>query len=216
MQGYPTVNLGNTADMWAGYDDSMDPDGKIVRSLIQFDTSGIPAGTAIANAVLKVYQVNSWDYPDKSRTITTYRIGSSWSESSVTWNTSPPIGEAYGSASVAHTSEVWRSFNVTNLVRAWVNNGQPNHGVMLRGPEWAGSDSSWKSFSTREGPYAPQLVITYSGYAGATGTKLEGENISIGQSITERLNGELNVEFQDTLCRPYTSSDEKCLTLPIE
>lgn len=37
IEGYPTTNLGDTIDMWAGYDDYLSPDGKIVRSLIKFD-----------------------------------------------------------------------------------------------------------------------------------------------------------------------------------
>ena len=44
LQGYPTTNFGDTSDMWAGYDDYLSPDGKIVRSLIQFDVSAIPSG----------------------------------------------------------------------------------------------------------------------------------------------------------------------------
>jgi hypothetical protein len=73
------------------------------------------------------------------------------------------VGEAYGATGVTHGAWGWYSFDVTNLVRGWINGTLPNYGVMLRGPEWSGSDSSWKAFSTREGPYPPQLIITYSG-----------------------------------------------------
>jgi hypothetical protein len=148
--------------MWAGYDDYLNPDGKIARSLIKFDTSVIPPGTSISGAVLQVYLVSSYDYPGMTRIITTYRIGSAWSEYVVTWNTAPSMGEAYGATGVTHGAWGWYSFDVTNLVRGWINGTLPNYGVMLRGPEWSGSDSSWKAFSTREGPYPPQLIITYS------------------------------------------------------
>jgi len=203
--------------MWAGYDDYLNPDGRVVRSLIKFNTSAIPANTPIANAVLRVYLVSSWDYPGKTRTITTYRINSAWSESNVTWNTSPSIGGSYGSAGVTHGSWDWYSFNVTDLVRGWVNGTIPNHGVMLRGPEWSGSDSSWKSFSTREGSYAPQLVITYSGYTGVIETEPESENLGVGRpanTIAEILIGEPEADFPTTLCRPNSSAQEKCLALP--
>nr|HID15030.1 DNRLRE domain-containing protein [Anaerolineae bacterium] len=128
LEGYPTTNLGNTSDMWAGYDDYLSPDGKIARSLIQFDVSAIPSGTSINSAVLRVYLVSSYDYPDKTRTITTYRIGSVWSESSATWNTHPSFAEAYGSASVTHGAWGWYSFDVTDLVRGWVNGTLSNYG----------------------------------------------------------------------------------------
>ncbi len=162
LQGYPGENFGYTSDMWAGYDDYLDPDGKIVRSLVQFDLAGIPSGTQIDSAYLELYLVTAWDYPDRSRTITTYRIKSGWSEMSVTWNTKPSYGESYGTASVTHGEWKWYSFDVTDLVRAWVNGTKSNHGIMVRGPEHSGQDSSWRGFSTREGPYPPRLVINYT------------------------------------------------------
>jgi len=46
-------------------------------------------------------------------------------------------------------------------VQGWVGGAYPNFGVMIRGPETAGPSSAWRAFSTREGDYAPQLVVTY-------------------------------------------------------
>ncbi|MCX7680588.1 MAG: DNRLRE domain-containing protein, partial [Anaerolineae bacterium] len=146
----------------------LEPDGKIVRSLVRFDLSSIPTGATINQATLRLYLVSSWDYPNRTRTITTYRIGSSWSESGVTWNNQPSHAEAFGSAGVTHGAWGWYAFDVTNLVRGWVNGTWPNYGIMLRGPEWSGTDSSWKSFATRESTYDPQLVITYIGTASAS------------------------------------------------
>ena len=161
MEGYPTTNFGDTIDMWAGYDDYLSPDGKIVRSLIKFDVSSIPSASYITNVTLKVYMCESWDYPGRSRTITAYRIGSSWSEMSVTWNSRPSYAESYGSVAIKHGSFGWYSLDVTNLVKAWVSGTYANYGVMLRGPEHSGSDSSWRAFYTRESSYVPELVITY-------------------------------------------------------
>ena len=162
LQGYPTANFGDTIDMWAGYDDYLNPDGKIARSLIKFDISSVPSGSSITNVALRVFMCESWDYPGRSRTITAYRIGSNWSESTVTWNSRPSCAEVYGSVAITHGSFDWYSFNVTNLVKAWVNGTYPNYGVMLRGPEHSGSDSSWRAFRTRETSYDPELVITYA------------------------------------------------------
>ncbi len=63
----------------------------------------------------------------------------------------------------------WRyvSLNITSLVQGWVNGSYPNYGVMLRGPEVSGTDSSWREFYSRQGNNAPQLVITYVGAAAA-------------------------------------------------
>jgi len=137
LQGYPIQNFGGTTDMWAGYDDYLEPDGQIARSLVRFDLSAIPAGTFVGQATLWLYMWKSYDYEGAWRTITTYRITSSWSEGGVTWSVQPTCGEGYGSASILHGNFGWYPFDVTNLVRGWVNNAFYNQGLMLRGPECA-------------------------------------------------------------------------------
>jgi hypothetical protein len=161
LQGYPSENLGDTADMWAGYDEYLEPDGQIARSLVGFDITSLPPNQVITEATLRVYLVNSWDYPDTSRTIRTYRITSSWSESSVTWNNRPGYGSAYGSRSIVSGAWGWYEFDVTDLVGAWYDGTYTNHGIMLRGPEVSGLDASWRGFGTRESSYRPQLIIEY-------------------------------------------------------
>jgi hypothetical protein len=162
LQGYPTQNFGNTIDMWAGYDDSLNPDGRIVRSLIKFNIASLPPNQVITKATLRVRLVNSWDFPNTYRTITAYRVVANWSESSINWNNAPSYGSAYGSKSIRNDDFIWHEFDVTNLVAAWYSGTYTNYGIMLRGPEFSGPDSSWRGFSTREGPFTPQLVIEYT------------------------------------------------------
>lgn len=217
LEGYPTTNFGSTVDMWAGYDDYLEPDGKIARSLIQFDLSAIPTGTPIDSALLQVYLVSSYDFPGETRTITAYRIASTWSESSVTWNTRPSYGEAYGSASVTHGAWAWYSLDVTNLVRGWVNGTLPNYGVTLRGPEWSGYDSSWRAFSTREGSYTPQLVITYTGYPASGKAQVGSESLGVGEpghTIIKALTGTPKSPLPSAdLCQDQPPVGKKCLAL---
>ena len=161
MQGYPTTNYGSEYQMWVGYDDYLDPDGKITRGLIQFDVSSIAPGTPISSVILQVYLMASWDFAGQTRQYTTYHPAASWSESAVTWNTAPAPSTSYGSVGVTHGEWGWYSFDVTSLVQGWVNGSIVNNGIMLRGPEAAGSDSSWKAFSTSEGSYTPKLDIVF-------------------------------------------------------
>jgi hypothetical protein len=147
--------------MWAGYDDYLNPDGMIARSLIKFNIAGLPGSQIITKATLRVYLVASWDFPNTYRTITTYRVTSNWLENSVTWNNAPGFGSAYGSKSIRKEDFGWYEFDVTTLVAAWYNGTYPNYGLILRGPEISGGDSSWRSFSTREGTFAPQLIVEY-------------------------------------------------------
>jgi len=212
MQGRSNTNFGTAVDMWAGYDDYLNPDGMIVRSLVKFDTSAIPVGTSISSAALRVYMVASYDYPSTPRTITPYRVGSSWTESGVIWNSQPSIAEAYGSASITSEAFGWYSFDVTNLVRGWVNGTLPNYGIMLRGPEVSGADSSWRSFSTREGTFPPQLVISYPTAASALQGNAGVPSEELGRAIFEMLNSKPNADTcQDSL---YLFSGRKCLARP--
>ena len=205
LQGYPNYNTGTTSDMWAGYDDYLDPDGQVVRSLIKFDLSEIPAYASIDSALLRVRYISYYDYPNYSRTITSYRISSNWNENSVTWNTAPTIGQSYGSVSLvaADGGFGWHSIDITALVRGWVNGTLPNYGVMLRGPEHAGSDSSWRGFATKESGYPAYLQITYTGMAATeieTGTDdvlpVIGYSVSNGDRLLETLEN----ESQHALC----------------
>ncbi len=210
MQGYPTLNFCDTVDMWAGYDDMLDPDGKIVRSLIQFDVSGIPAGKPISKVTLYVKLYDSWDFPNRTRTITAYRVGSSWSPCSVNWNSQPSIKEAYGSRSIPWSSGEWYDFDVTELVRGWVRGSFPNHGVWLRGPEASGTDSSWRSFYTQDSAYEPYLSITYSGLSGAAqGLIFEGDAEALAPTF--RVIDALEIPSPANTCQSNSAGDQKCL-----
>jgi hypothetical protein len=151
-----------------------------------------------------------------TRTITTYRIASAWSESTVTWNNKPSFSTAYGSAPVTHGAWGWYSFNVTNLVRGWINGTIPNNGVMLRGPEWSGPDSSWKSFSTREGPYRPRLIITYTASGAWSEAQIGSESLGTGEparTIVETLTGLGKASFPDANLCGAEPAGNKCLAM---
>ena len=174
LEGYPTGNFGSTSDMWAGYDDSLDPDGEIVRSLVMFDLSTIPSGSTINSATFEAYLVGSYDYPNRYRDVTVHRITGAWSEGSVTWNNKPSYSGSYDSVSIK-SEQVWdwHSWDIRDLVQEWVNGTYANHGLMLRGPEQSGADSAWRSFSTREGPFSPRLVIDFTSPTTPTATPTE-------------------------------------------
>jgi hypothetical protein len=130
----------------------------------------------------------------------------------VTWNSQPSFAEAYGSTSITSGAFGWQFFDVTNLVRGWVNGTLPNYGIMLRGPEVSGDDSSWRSFSTREGTYPPQLVISYPTAASVLQGNAGLSSGESGRAIFEMLNSKPNADTcQDSL---YLFSGRKCLARP--
>jgi hypothetical protein len=175
FKGVPDTNYGSESRVTVGYDlsdCSGSVDGNKSRGLVSFDLSGIPTSATISDAKLHLYFVSSCYYYGHSqdRTVTTYRADADWSESSVTWSNRPGYAEAYGSASVGVTySDLgWYSFDVTDLVRGWVNGGFSNYGLMVRAPETSGSDFVRFQFYSRDRSgtsYDPYLEVTYVGLA---------------------------------------------------
>lgn len=166
IQNAPTTNAGSTIDMWVGRDEDETNMG-VLRSLVRFDVSSIPAGSTITSATLRVYLAGYWDYRNRRRTVTSYRLGGSWAEGSVNWNNCPASAESYGSVDTI-SDGVWKYYDldITTLVQAWVSGAYSNYGLMLRGPEISGAESSTRVFLTREegetGEFRPQLVINYT------------------------------------------------------
>ncbi len=187
FEGFPTANIGTSSDMWVGYDDSLDPDGKIVRSVVKFNLSSVPAGANVQSAKLRIYYVGYWDYANVYDSIRAYQATGDWSESSVNWNNKPNAGQGYGSINVASNSNwAWFELDVKDLVQNWLNGSMTNYGIVLRGQEESGSNSSWRSFSTREGPNPPQLVVNY-GAALAAQAPHASQAGAIGPSLRDLL-----------------------------
>jgi hypothetical protein len=170
LQGAPTTNTGDSEEMWVGYQHcSGDPIG-VARSLVRFDTSAIPPGTAIASAQLYILHSSYCDIGLRTHIVTSHRITGGWTEMGINWNNKPGYTGQYGSVAVTSSDWDWFSLDVTDLVRGWVNGSFPNYGVMLRANESSGNDSARLGFLTRNIPdsdYRPYLVITYAGRAAA-------------------------------------------------
>ncbi len=159
LEGRPTTNFGSHGYMWAGYDEYLEPDGERARSFVLFNLSQASFPSPIHRATLQLYLISAWDYPEAVRTITTYRAPSAWEELSIVWGNAPQPADSYGYARIQREAWGWHSFDATGLVRAWQNGTLPNHGIVVLGPEIPGEDASWRGFSTREGPFPPQLVV---------------------------------------------------------
>ncbi|MBS7623889.1 DNRLRE domain-containing protein, partial [Candidatus Bathyarchaeota archaeon] len=96
------------------------------------------------------------------RTYNAYRLTEDWTESGSTWNsrdTGIPWTTAGGvwttedsaSSTVPPTAGQWMSWDVTGIVKDWMENGQPNYGFIIRDPNdgVAGIDAAAR-FYTRE------------------------------------------------------------------
>lgn len=130
-----------------------------VRALMRFDLSTLPPEAIIESATLMLRLNASWDAPEAEARCTFQTVLDTWEESAVTWDTAPDAGDRIGWISVPHAGWDWYSLDITELAQAWHEGSQPNHGLLLRGDE---SRPNWRGFSSREGDYPAQLVLTWN------------------------------------------------------
>ncbi|KYF49183.1 keratin associated protein 5-1 [Sorangium cellulosum] len=102
--------------------------GRLRRSLLRFDISGLPPGAEVVSASLSLSQ----SYKTTDSTVRVHRVTSAWEESAVTWAS---FGEAFDPAIAASFTSGggsgFRSSDITDLARAWASGEAENHGVLL-------------------------------------------------------------------------------------
>lgn len=165
-QGQPNTNFwleaGNLA-IKVGYEDRVSEGQGIVRGLLRFNLSSIPAGSTINVATLRLHYTYWRDYSGYYRRVTAYRVTDPWMEDTVTWNSRPGYGEACGFVDLVAGGQSdfhYYDWDVTSLVQAWVNRTYNNHGIMLRGDETLGirAFGSWETGDE----YTPQLIVDFA------------------------------------------------------
>jgi len=153
----PTVNSGaiSNLDVGGGY-----------TTLLQFDLSLLPAGTApaqVSRAVLRLY-CNRVTTPGL---VSYSAINGSWGEYSVTFATEPAIGSATGLFSVSQAG-AFVTLDVTALVQGWISNPASNNGIALAaGTAMVQFDSKENDLTAHAATLDVELVD--AGPAGATG-----------------------------------------------
>ncbi len=102
------------------------------RILIEFtDLSALAGATTITSATLGLYQYDG-DLRS-SLTLEVHRILTAWDEA-VTYSTAPTFDSAVVSSTLAGASyPQWVEWDVTSLVRQWVDGSAPNYGLAIYG-----------------------------------------------------------------------------------
>ena len=102
QEGAPNTTAPSDLILNAGYNlSSFFPDwadGR-VRSYMRFNLAGLPAGSTVVSATLRLYQAGGVDYPGHTRSVTFYRVTGNWNEASITWNNRPGYAENLGDGS---------------------------------------------------------------------------------------------------------------------
>jgi hypothetical protein len=158
----------------------------IKRSLLRFDTSSLPTGTALQSAELRIYynyaHASSFN-PEEAidRVIAVHRMLVPWTETGANKNTSdgnspwnaPLVGldEVDAEATPAAT-ELWiaadtkqfNSFDITALAQQWIDAPESNFGALLMAQNEAEEGRDMRCFSRNYGDdeaLRPHLVLVY-------------------------------------------------------
>jgi hypothetical protein len=103
------------------------------RGVLRFDLSAIPANASITSAKLYLYETRQ--IPGQITYL--YRVTTSWSENTVTWNNPWAATGGDFDKSIAFASfmpdhaNCMVTLDITTLVQRWVNRAYPNDGILL-------------------------------------------------------------------------------------
>ncbi|WP_232838728.1 DNRLRE domain-containing protein [Streptomyces geranii] len=186
----PTSTLAVTTDTWIQtptYPDSQVSSQELksgtynagtdkARSYLKFDVSKF-TGKHITDTNFALYSYWSSTCSREGAGTTVRRITSSWSSTSLTWDTRPSstgtgavnnlVPRGYSSDCAA----AWSNWDIDTIVQAWAD-GSPNYGLMVYGTSETDS-TTWRRFRsanyTTTG-YAPKLTVTYNSYPAKPGS----------------------------------------------
>jgi hypothetical protein len=136
--------------------------GNSTRIFAQFNLSSIPSTAVILSANLSLF------YYDNESTATSgyigvYRVTGSWDESTITWNTSPATQSTSIATIMVSPAAIgdFLTWNVSSLVRGWVNGPITNYGLTLRDTNEATSEGYKLFYSSDAAAHHPKLAVSY-------------------------------------------------------
>lgn len=124
------------------------------RTLVRFPLPPIPAGCQVAGAKVRLYTSAT----ATGRTLYLNRLGSSFTESSVTWNNQPAVT---GTSASAASRAGWVEWSATDQVKAMYAGG--NHGFRIRDAGESAGTAAEQRFNSRENTTnRPEMIVTFS------------------------------------------------------
>jgi hypothetical protein len=141
------------------------------RIIIKFDLSAMPSGSIILSAYLQLYYYSYSQGDPAGRTYNAYRVTEDWVEGDgppgtkgATWNDADKFvpdpwaipggvwtSEDVASSIVPPATGQWMSWDVTGIVKDWIENGHSNYGFIILDPnDGVSSTDASARFYSRE------------------------------------------------------------------
>ena len=171
----PTVNFGNAVLVTSGKTFISTPTFRVwmTRGHYQFDLSSLAGLPLPTRARLRVHQEQA--SAAGCLDVTVHRLTQAWSEATLTWQNKPTHDPAVSATQcVGDSFDLgFKVFDVTTVVRAWVQNTSPNFGLVIRDPSESAAGAARPMHATsRESTIAaqhPQLEISWNTQAFGAG-----------------------------------------------
>jgi hypothetical protein len=139
--------------------------GPGTETFIRFDLSGLPSGltnSTVSKASLRLFLTGI----GTSGTFSIYLVTGPWSESTVTFNTVPPIGTAIATGIPTSSVDSFVMVDITTAFQEWVS-GTPNYGIAIVPDD--GISCTFESKESTRTSHQPELQIVLNGPAGPQG-----------------------------------------------
>lgn len=188
---YPSSNYYASENLWTGGATGTNT----MRTYIKFTMPSNITAAQVTSATLRIKKREH-----KTPTIKAYRVTSSWSSSSVTWNNKPSYTTANGTGTITLDTGSWYKLDTTTLVKYWLAGTYSNYGFLLKEPSETSSSQKTKFYSSdAPSPNKPELIIeynppaatytiTYNGNGNTGGSIPESQSAASGSSVTLRAN----------------------------
>ncbi len=158
---YPTNNYGGTSPFYVATDIWEYSPPEYTRSYLKFDLSQVPVEpnitTTITSANLKLYSSIS----GKSVRVGAYQCSNSWSETTITWNSTPTADSTPIDTVLVVHDDLWYSWDATGSVQDSIND---NISIMLKSErtEYGTESLSFNSKEHYSEELCPKLEIAYT------------------------------------------------------
>jgi hypothetical protein len=153
----PNQNFGNSLGLFLG----RSVDFGAQRPLLRFDVNPIPSFAQVESATLWLYLTTASPPGDEPMETSVVDLVEPWQENTVAWGEDGgPEWGPYRAEAAVGSEAGWYQWEVTDLVIAWVTEGQANYGVTILGEEIIGRE---RIFYSRESVERyPRLNVTYT------------------------------------------------------
>ena len=157
-----------------GYSSACVVDGSnswIFRTFLKYDTSVLPNNAIISKATLNFY-CDWYNDNGSSSTFKIHKVLTDWEENVIKWSTQPSFDSisyiAGGLATSAPTLNAWNEYDITDLVKAWIDTD--NYGMCIKAVNEGNYRRDWhlrnrrysEEFATYiEVEYEEPIIIKY-------------------------------------------------------